>query len=472
MKGTVKNFSDLKNYGFIEGDDGQDYFVHVSMIDADDGMRSLAKDQTVFFDPVETRKGWQAWNVHPAAHKKRRSTTASSAFELKVNPFTPQDPVTEPEKFAGRAAVLMNAIDCLFNNKNLLITGDRGIGKSSLSYQLVNLTRGDRVLIERIGLDTKGFEFRHLAGDHRCLPGNTLAAVAHGLLASVEARERAEKAGEKIIHRTEWDLKIFKTAKESIQSAMKVEELALDFSIATERLIDSHSEPTTGVCFLIDEVDLLEEEVQIAPFLKAVVEKLRLDGYSNVSFILSGVTGSVTSLISQHPSAVRLTENLNLDPMSDTELKTILETALSATDTEITNRAKESIINLANRFPAPVHLLGYHAFRLDQDRRIDRSDVAAARDFVVQNLKRQEFEGRLERLGGGVAAKILRVVAANDAGELPIEEIASRLGESRKRVAGTGGNLVRDGLVRRTSRGYKIAEPLFWIYLQWVFGID
>ena len=32
VEGTVKFFNNTKNYGFINGDDGQDYFVHISGI--------------------------------------------------------------------------------------------------------------------------------------------------------------------------------------------------------------------------------------------------------------------------------------------------------------------------------------------------------------------------------------------------------------------------------------------------------
>ncbi|MBW2999464.1 cold shock domain-containing protein, partial [Candidatus Woesearchaeota archaeon] len=32
MEGTVKWFNSKKGYGFIEGDDGEDYFVHESVL--------------------------------------------------------------------------------------------------------------------------------------------------------------------------------------------------------------------------------------------------------------------------------------------------------------------------------------------------------------------------------------------------------------------------------------------------------
>jgi hypothetical protein len=93
----------------------------------------------------------------------------------------------------------------------------------------------------------------------------------------------------------------------------------LDFEsplqIFATNLLHVTRDTPTGICYLIDEADELDKDVNLAPFLKAVVEKLRMDGYQNVSFIISGVTGIVTQLVSQHPSSARLTENVNIEKM-------------------------------------------------------------------------------------------------------------------------------------------------------------
>ncbi len=58
--GTVKFFNSNKNYGFISGDDGKDYFVHSSDIapgiDIKDGDK-------VSFEVGEGEKGPKAENV-------------------------------------------------------------------------------------------------------------------------------------------------------------------------------------------------------------------------------------------------------------------------------------------------------------------------------------------------------------------------------------------------------------------------
>jgi CspA family cold shock protein len=60
MEGTIKWFNGQKGFGFINGEDGKDYFVHFSAIPED---VRLNEGDKVTFDVVETEKGVQAQNV-------------------------------------------------------------------------------------------------------------------------------------------------------------------------------------------------------------------------------------------------------------------------------------------------------------------------------------------------------------------------------------------------------------------------
>ncbi|MFW6196308.1 MAG: cold-shock protein [Thermoplasmatota archaeon] len=60
MQGTVKFFNNMKNYGFIEPDEGdEDLFVHRSDLEGP----SVEEEDRVEFDVEEGEKGPKAVNV-------------------------------------------------------------------------------------------------------------------------------------------------------------------------------------------------------------------------------------------------------------------------------------------------------------------------------------------------------------------------------------------------------------------------
>ncbi|MFQ5474407.1 MAG: cold-shock protein [Candidatus Nanoarchaeia archaeon] len=63
MNGKVKFFDSTKNFGFITGEDGKDYFVHASGLA--EGV-SIADGDDVVFDVEEGDKGLKAANVQKA----------------------------------------------------------------------------------------------------------------------------------------------------------------------------------------------------------------------------------------------------------------------------------------------------------------------------------------------------------------------------------------------------------------------
>ncbi len=62
MESKVKWFNNEKGYGFIEYKENEDIFVHYSQI-LQDGYKSLNQGDNVYFELIETDKGFQAKNV-------------------------------------------------------------------------------------------------------------------------------------------------------------------------------------------------------------------------------------------------------------------------------------------------------------------------------------------------------------------------------------------------------------------------
>ena len=60
VEGVVKWFDARKGYGFIVGPEGQDIFVHFSVIEQDQGFRTLRDGEKVIYSAQVGAKGWSA----------------------------------------------------------------------------------------------------------------------------------------------------------------------------------------------------------------------------------------------------------------------------------------------------------------------------------------------------------------------------------------------------------------------------
>lgn len=70
MKGTVKWFDNKKGFGFIRGEDGNEYFVHYSGIISNEEYKILNQNEEVEFDLMDTERGPQAINVRKTTNEK------------------------------------------------------------------------------------------------------------------------------------------------------------------------------------------------------------------------------------------------------------------------------------------------------------------------------------------------------------------------------------------------------------------
>ncbi len=64
LKGKVKSFNKDKGYGFIIGEDNNEYFFHYSSLNMQ-GFKTINANDPVTFEPVEGEKGKRAGNIDP-----------------------------------------------------------------------------------------------------------------------------------------------------------------------------------------------------------------------------------------------------------------------------------------------------------------------------------------------------------------------------------------------------------------------
>lgn len=63
MKGTIKFFNTKRGYGFITGEDGIDYFLHISAIESFAGVYPVRGQKVEYGEIYESTKGKEARHV-------------------------------------------------------------------------------------------------------------------------------------------------------------------------------------------------------------------------------------------------------------------------------------------------------------------------------------------------------------------------------------------------------------------------
>ena len=100
MEGTVKWYNIRKGYGFVKGEDGEDYFLHHTALDK---RVFLRENDQVSFEATETDKGKQAVNVQLLKKGSERTDLEEAneeVAETKVEEFGGEEDAPNEEETA------------------------------------------------------------------------------------------------------------------------------------------------------------------------------------------------------------------------------------------------------------------------------------------------------------------------------------------------------------------------------------
>jgi AAA ATPase domain len=385
-----------------------------------------------------------------------------------VNPFTPGKRLTRPDIFAGRTEQLENGIALLRqaaggNVRHGLITGDRGIGKSSLLSQVEGIATRDERYVNAMELTEDELPGYFLVAEHIAQIGEQPGDVAAGLLRSLD-RARGRGRRKVRLENVGVDLKFVKaniTAQEPSKS------IAERFVDQLEQVWKNVNGEVDGIVLAIDEVDRVAEVEGMASFLKVSTEMLSSRELEHIALVPVGVVGVQELLKAEHKSVGRVFEVITVPKLSNDEATSIVTRALTGTGVQIKPEVNGRIAELSGGFPHPVHLLGSETFEADTDDMLDEADLEAGVKSVVAEKWKEEFDQSYIEAGSGKNRQIVKAMASYDGTDVAVAYISDVLGAQQPEYSSNIGELMKRGVILRADRGvYRFRDPLFRHYVQ------
>ena len=292
---------------------------------------------------------------------------------MKYNPYKPGHTI-HPGMFCGREAEIETIERSLFqtkneNPKNFLITGERGIGKTSLLSYASHLAKGSikkeyNFLVISFELEAQ-FQFSQVI--------DKFIAETKAQLYEEDKLKSLMKTILNILEQIESEVIKFKKKETEIYSAIA------DLAKLLKKIVSSNK--VDGVLILIDEADRPSEKARLGAFLKILTERLTKIDCNKVCIGLSGLPEVMDKLKKSHESSVRLFHVLNLEVLKAKERLEIISNGLKEANeknevkTEITEGASRMISELSQGYPYFLQQFSYCCFEFDEDNKIDENDV-------------------------------------------------------------------------------------------------
>jgi hypothetical protein len=348
---------------------------------------------------------------------------------FKINPFRPNSPIN-PGMFVGRLREL-NALEAALlqtrasQPKNFMVTGERGIGKTSLLDYIRYVANGD------IKLASGALRFLVIATDVQ--PSTTQISLIQriergfdrALTQTEQARSFLREAWEFIRRLEVGGVKLREDA--ALEPEVILDDFAYSVAKVTKRLCDSSTAPSLfgttydGVLLLIDECDKASKDLDIGAFLKLLLERVQRHDCYRFMVGIAGLDNLRDVLYVSHESSLRLFDELRLDRLSTDEVHAVIDVCLrtanqtNAAKVSIDEEGRTALVELSEGYPHFIQQLGFCAFEQDDDGVITNEDVTrgavgnrGALDRIGDRYYRDDFYNRIQK---DSYRRVLRIMA-------------------------------------------------------------
>ena len=374
----------------------------------------------------------------------------------RFNPFNPQQPA-RPDFFVGREPEIQQFEKFLNQTiygspMNMSITGNRGIGKTSLLIKCESIAKANNCLTLRLSY----------------YEGNIKSTIdfSNYLITNLR-REFISK--HPLAELTDWISKVKPTItwgdiRISMEDRHVVEE------ISRQRLIKLWNEINKdykAVVILIDEAESIEKIEGILPFLREVFQ--RLSENAKFTIILAGKLNFPERMSESFSPLNRFFPAYRLTPLENEDVATYINQKLEGVNVGIDNDALQYIIEKSEGHPYVLVAMLYTLFdslREEEDF-ISIGIINRAKEKMDATLEHDFFSPMYHPLTNK-AKEVMKIIAANiDGTDFYFKEIVEWSKIERNYVSPYIQELLKKGILNKPERAhYRVFHSLFLDYVK------
>jgi Cdc6-like AAA superfamily ATPase len=285
--------------------------------------------------------------------KKPNAVEDWVALEFEIASLFDGAPIDEEDLFAGRAAEVTKMLRSVMERaKHVVLFGERGVGKTSLS----------NIFWKRFNQTIRSFIVARVQGG----PHDNFSSIWIRALQELKASGIATGRAEYVQFETDFDTVTPSEVRRELQKCA----------------------PNALPIIIIDEYN----EV-VDPDAKRMTANLIKEFYDftiNTTLLIVGVAENIGELIEDHSSIGRALVQVPLGRMSDSELKEIIQKRAARTVMKFSNDAMWTIITLSRGLPFFTQTLSKHAALHAIDERrllVTNSDVEASMERFIEDTE-------------------------------------------------------------------------------------
>jgi len=381
------------------------------------------------------------------------------------SPFTPGSPVPV-ELFVGRIEQIEKVIGYVDQTshgkqENVFLSGERGIGKSSLASFLRSI------------VSTR----KNMLGLHVFLGGvSTLEEMVGHIFEQLLKEAKGQTWFSKISQffgSYIQELGLFGVSVSFAPSKKELNGLVRNFPEALDNLLKKIREEKRGLFIALDDINGLAEKEEFANWYKSFVDKVATQ-FPNfpVFVILIGLPEKRVLLSQLQPSLMRIFRVVEIEKLSDGEVKYFLSSAFEKVKIKVENDAIDLMVKYSSGLPILMHEIGDAIFWIDEDGIIDNNDALTGIIEAAENIGRKYLDTKVyNAIRSENYKSILRKLAT-----MPLSryftkrDVESKLNEKEKKVFHNFLRRIRElGIIEsdleKGKGSYRFVNEIYPVYI-------